>query len=64
MEKNKKKQDILHPQELSEEEKIKYEIAAEMGLLERVMTNGWESLSAQETGRIGGKIGSSRRHKS
>ena len=32
----------------------KYEIAEELGLLERVMENGWKSLSAKETGRIGG----------
>lgn len=40
--------------ELSEEEKLKYEIAGEMGLLDRVLENGWRSLSAKETGRIGG----------
>lgn len=40
--------------ELSEEEKLKYEIAGELGLLDRVLENGWRSLSAKETGRIGG----------
>ena len=30
------------------------EIAEELGLLDRVMTDGWKSLSAKETGRIGG----------
>ena len=40
--------------ELSEEEKLKYEIAGERGLLDRVLENGWRSLSAKETGRIGG----------
>lgn len=58
----KKKKTEIHLEELSAEEKMKYEIAAEMGLLERVLTDGWESLSAKDTGRIGGKIGS-RRHK-
>lgn len=40
--------------ELSEEEKLKYEIAGELGLLDRVLEDGWRSLSAKETGRIGG----------
>lgn len=39
---------------LSPKEKMKYEIAEELGLLDRVMTDGWKSLSAKETGRIGG----------
>lgn len=50
MAKNKK----INLQELTEEEKIKYEIAAELGMLDRVMAEGWKSLSAKETGRIGG----------
>ena len=33
---------------------MKYEIAEEMGLLDRVLNDGWKSLSAKETGRIGG----------
>lgn len=39
---------------LTPEEKLKYEIAEEMGLLDKVLTDGWRSLSAKETGRIGG----------
>lgn len=35
-------------------EKIKYEIAEELGLSEKVAKEGWGGLSAQETGRIGG----------
>lgn len=35
-------------------ERMKYEIAEEMGLLDRVLNEGWRSLSAKETGRIGG----------
>ena len=38
------------------EEKIKYEIAKELGLLDKVLENGWKSLTAKETGRIGGLI--------
>lgn len=40
--------------ELSQEEKLKYEIAEELGVLDKVLENGWRSLSAKETGRIGG----------
>lgn len=40
--------------ELTLEEKSKYEIAQELGLLDKVLEGGWKSLSAKETGRIGG----------
>ena len=46
---------------LTEQEKMKYEIAEELGLLERVVESGWKSLSAKETGRIGGLITKRRR---
>lgn len=39
---------------LTGKEKMKYEIAEELGLLDRVMNEGWKSLSAKETGKIGG----------
>lgn len=39
---------------LSPEEMVKYEIAEELGLLDQVLEQGWKSLSAKETGRIGG----------
>ncbi len=42
--------------ELLPEVRMKYEIAEEMGLLDRVLSDGWKSLSAKETGRIGGLI--------
>lgn len=42
--------------ELSKEELMKYEIAEELGLLDKVMTEGWRSLSSKETGRIGGLL--------
>ncbi len=40
--------------DLKPDEKLKYEIATELGLLDKVMNYGWKSLSAKETGRIGG----------
>jgi hypothetical protein len=41
---------------IAPEDKMKYEIAEELGLLDRVVNNGWKSLTAKETGRIGGII--------
>lgn len=35
-------------------EKIKYEIAEELGLRDKVDEYGWSGLTAEETGRIGG----------
>ena len=46
-----------------EEEKIKYEIAEEMGILDKVLESGWKSLSAKETGRIGGLMTGRRKEK-
>lgn len=56
----KKKKPIVL-EELSAEELVKYEIAKELGLFDRVMTNGWGSLSAKETGRIGGILAKRRK---
>ena len=43
----------LNEQELLRE-KIKYEIAEELGLRDKVDEYGWGGLTAEETGRIGG----------
>jgi len=43
------------------EEKLKYEIATELGLLDKVMDGGWKSLTAKESGRIGGIMTKRRR---
>ena len=39
---------------LTPEDQLKYEIAEELGLLDKVVEQGWKSLSARETGKIGG----------
>ncbi len=39
-----------------ENEKLKYEIAEELGLIEKVHEFGWKGLTSKETGRIGGII--------
>ncbi|KGG79712.1 small, acid-soluble spore protein, alpha/beta type [Caloranaerobacter azorensis] len=38
------------------EDKLKYEVAKELGLLEKIKEVGWAGLTAKETGRIGGMI--------
>jgi len=38
------------------DEKLKYEVANELGLIEKIKKYGWKSLTAKETGRIGGLI--------
>ena len=40
--------------QLTKQERMKYEIAKELGLLDRVREVGWAGLTAKETGRIGG----------
>lgn len=51
-----KKDKKIKLSELKPEEQLKYEIAKELGLFDKVMKNGWRSLSAKETGKIGGLI--------
>lgn len=38
------------------EDKLKYEIAEELGLTEKIKEVGWAGLTAKESGRIGGLI--------
>lgn len=38
----------------SKKDKLKYEIAEELGLLNKINLSGWKSLTAKESGRIGG----------
>lgn len=41
---------------LKPEEVLKFEIATELGLDKKIIEGGWRSLSAKESGRIGGFI--------
>ena len=41
-------------EEMNEMERLKYETAAELGLFDPLKASGWKSLSASETGRLGG----------
>ena len=40
---------------LSGEERLKYEVARELGLMDKLLDVGWPGLTAGETGRIGGR---------
>ena len=56
-----KKQKPIVFEEMTSEELMKYEIAEELGLLDKVMAEGWKSLSSKETGRIGGLLAKRKR---
>ncbi len=49
---------------LTEDDLLKYEIAEELGLMEKVKKTGWKSLTAKESGRIGGIMTKKKREKS
>ena len=38
----------------TEEDILKYEIANELGLMDKIKQGGWKSLTAKESGKIGG----------
>ena len=52
----KRKKKGFDPRDLKPEEMLKFEIATELGLGDKVMEGGWRSLTAKESGRIGGLI--------
>lgn len=53
---SKKKEKKIDLDNIKAEEKMKYEIAKELGYLDKVLLTGWNSLTAKESGRIGGII--------
>lgn len=38
----------------TEDDRLKYEIASELGLMDKIEKVGWAGLTAKESGRIGG----------
>ena len=52
----KKQEEPFDPKNLKPEELLKYEIATELGLSDKVLEGGWRSLTAKESGRIGGLV--------
>lgn len=57
----KKNDEPIDPNNLKPEDKMKFEIAAELGLADKVIAGGWRCLTAKESGRIGGLITKKRR---
>ncbi len=51
-----KKNEPFDPRNMKPEEVLKFEIATELGLDGKVVKGGWRSLTAKESGRIGGLI--------
>ena len=45
-------------EKLKTEEQEKWEIALELGLFDKVVDSGWRSLTAKESGKIGGILSS------
>lgn len=41
--------------------RMKYEIAEELGLLDKIAEGGWKGLTSRESGRIGGLMGKRKR---
>ena len=50
----KKKEEPLDFENMTPEELLKYEIADEIGLGDKILKGGWKSLTSKESGRIGG----------
>ncbi|MBR6808979.1 MAG: hypothetical protein IKM64_01755 [Clostridia bacterium] len=48
---------------LTEEERLKYQIARELGLMDKLLDVGWAGLSTAESGRIGGLVGARKQKK-
>lgn len=45
------------------QEQMKYEIANEIGVFDKVITSGWGSLSSKESGKIGGILACRKKQK-
>lgn len=61
MAKTKKEAKPFDLNDMTPEDKMKFEIAEELGLGERVMAGGWKCLTSKESGRIGGMIAKRKR---
>ena len=57
----KKKQEPVDPNNLKPEDRMKFEIAKEIGLADKVIAGGWRCLTSKESGRIGGLVTKRRR---
>ncbi len=57
----KKNNEPLDPENMTPEDKMKFEIAEEIGLADKVLSGGWRSLTSKESGRIGGIMAKKKR---
>ena len=61
---SKKKREPVDPEHLKPEDRMKFEIAKELGLADKVIAGGWRCLTAKESGRIGGLVTKKKREMS
>lgn len=59
MDKIKKKKEKI----LTKNDMLKYEIATELGLMDKINETGWKSLTAKESGKIGGMMTTRKKEK-
>lgn len=62
-EKKEQKSKGIQLDKIKPEDKLKYEVAEELGLLDKVLKEGWKGLTAKETGKIGGIITKKKKEK-
>ena len=53
---------VKKPKPLTANDILKYEIANELGLMDKINAAGWKSLTAKESGRIGGILAKRRKN--
>jgi len=47
---------ILNPLAQQTLDKMKFEVAEDLGLINKIYNQGWENMTTQEVGRIGGNM--------
>ena len=63
MPKSKNGNHSFDPANIKPEEMLKFESATELGLADKVIAGGWRSLTAKESGRIGGLMTKKKKEK-
>lgn len=58
---NRIRRDSMKKKEELDENTLKFEIAEELGLADKIRSEGWAGLTAKESGRIGGIMTSRKR---
>ena len=56
-----KKRKEFDYEKMTPKEHLRFEIAQELGISDKIVSGGWGALSAQESGRIGGLMTKRRR---